>query len=208
MSARKKGTENMPMNNTRRRILQNAAIAGAGGLLLAATVIPAAASPSVPVDEAIPALASPPQTEADAAPSVVNLDALGVEASELRSLGSDEVADYWVARSGTEDVCLVAHIRGGNDVASSACVSIGDFYQSGIGLVTGESQDAPDRSTEAYLIPADVDATLDPHLDEALQAMTAEAQFVAVRPGSIDFTRAEIERADGSTFVFTPISLR
>lgn len=195
----------MSTKNTRLRVIQGTVVASAACLLLAATAMPAAASSSKPVEDVIPALAAP-QTAADAAPSIIDLEALDVEASALRSLGSDEVADYWVARSGNENVCLVAHVRGGNEVASSACVSIADFYQSGLGIVTGESRDTPDRATEAYLIPADVNVDLVPHSGEARLSESASSQFVATRPGSVDFTQTKIERTDGSTFVFSPIS--
>lgn len=194
----------MSTKNVRLRVFQGAVMAGAAGLLLTATAMPAAASSAKPVEDVIPALAAA-QTTADAAPSIIDLDALGVDASELRSLGSDDVADYWVARSGNEDVCLVAHVRGGNEVASSACVSIADFYQHGLGIITGESQDTPDRATEAYLIPSDVNVDLVPNGEEARLAEATSTQFVAARPGSVDFTRTEIERTDGSTFVFSPI---
>lgn len=195
----------MSKRTTSRRVIQGAVAAGAVGLFLAATALPAAASSAQPVEDVIPALAVP-QSAADAAPDTVNLDALGIDAHELRSLGSDDVADYWVARSGNEDVCLIAYVRGGNEVSSSACTSIADFYQTGLGIVTGESRSNPDRSTEAYLIPSDVDANLVPQVAEARQgAALAGTQFVAARPGSVDFVRAEVERSDGTTFVFTPI---
>lgn len=204
-ASERKDTTTMSMRTTTRRTAQGAVAVGVIGLFLAATAMPAAASSAQPVEEVIPALAVP-QTPADSAPDIVNLDALGVEASELRSLGSDDVADYWVARSGNEDVCLIAYVRGGNEVSSSACVSIADFYQTGLGIVTGESRDNPERATEAYLIPSDVDAALVPNSAQARQVTASTGtQFVAARPGSVDFTRSEIAREDGTTFVFTPI---
>lgn len=194
----------MSTKKTRRRVIQSAVAVGAAGLMFAATAMPAAATSTKPVEDVIPALAAP-QTVADTAPSTINLDVLGVEAADLRSLGSDDVADYWVARSGNEDVCLIAYIRGGNEVASSACVSIADFYRTGVGILTGESRDDPSRATEAYLFPADVDAGAVTQSGDARRSATTGSQFIASRPGDIDFAPTTLTRADGSAFAFSPI---
>lgn len=84
------------------------------------------------------------------------LNGLGekVALDNLRSLGGDGVADYWVSVSSDSKVCLVGYIPGEYWVAGSSCASVVEFYQRGVGLGLGQNTE---NANEAYLLPADVD---------------------------------------------------
>lgn len=188
--------------------LIGAVVATITALSLVATALPAAADgSSVNVEEMLPMLATP-QTALDLVPKEVTLDSLGeIDADSVRAIGSDGVADYWVARSGTSQVCLILYIPGGNEVSASTCASLAHFYRAGMGLIAGESMTDPSRSTEVYLLPADINPSdLLVRMDSS-PLPKISANLLSMRPSN-SLRPADLSRMDGSIFNFNPITLQ
>ncbi|MFV2010477.1 MULTISPECIES: hypothetical protein [unclassified Micromonospora] len=185
--------------------------AGVAALNVISTALPALAqdAPRVEVERMLPILALP-QSVQDRVPEDVDLGHLGnVSRESVRFLGEDDIADYWVGRSGNTQVCLIVKISGGNGVSASACASVTDFYRTGLGLGAGESVNGSEGSIEAYLLPADIDPIdlgAARHMKQAWQGRP-DAHLLTVRPqvGS-NWKGSEVERDNGISFRFTPIS--
>lgn len=183
--------------------------AGVSALIAIGTAVPAVATSggSVSVEDLIPALAAP-QVEADRAPDGLDLTALGgIDEDSLRSLGSDEAGEYWVGRAGGAQVCLVTRLAVDQELAASSCAPITEFYRNGLSLVAAVSAEDPGLAAEAYLLPSDIDtASLGQGL--ARRSVASEPSFISGRSDQLEALEAfEVDRADGSSFHFAPISL-
>lgn len=88
------------------------ATAGVGLLVALSTALPATArgGPQTSLEEMLPVLATS-QGPSDRIPAAVDLAELGNPSpSSTRFLGSDGTADYWVARIGGSQVCLILYV--------------------------------------------------------------------------------------------------
>lgn len=181
-------------------------LGGVVALITTAVVAPSAsASDGQQIESLIPAFERA-QTPADRVPSTVDLFALGIyDDSTVRALGSDESADYWVARSGSSDVCLITHIAGGNEIAASTCVGVSSFYEAGLGIAAGDELPGHEKTAEGYLLPADVNLGRATDRTSGIRSSAADPNFLiadeAMEP-------ATFEREDGSLFEFAPIPPR
>lgn len=186
------------------RSISAAGLIATTALVAGAIASPAIASSTKPIEQVLPAL-SAGYVSADAIPEVVDLETFGVLDEDVRAVGSDEVADYWIARQGSENVCLIIYIRGGNEVSSASCTTIADFNLSGLSLVTGEDRSAPDRSSEAYYLPADVATSEIPGETNMRRSAGSDTQLIAGRPGELGLNSSIVSRDDGSEFKFVPL---
>jgi hypothetical protein len=197
----------MMTNKKKKTIL---ATSGAAGALIvgAAFAAPAAqAQSAVSLAELVPAL-SAPQTAADQVPAVVDLEALGVtDTSTVRALGSEGDASYWVARSGAEDICLIVHIAGGDEIGASSCGPVTSFASTGMGLMAGADPTIEESTAEGYLLPADVQIPGEAGVSARSADPSSSANLLIVAPGD-EVEAFETERADGSTFTFNPLPAR
>lgn len=189
------------------RILATASSIAA--LAVVAVALPASAEDKsrVQINEMVPAFAES-QTEADKVPNTVNLGALGdIDEGTTRSLGSDDAAEYWVARSGPSDICLVMYLGGENELSSSVCGPIADFYRTGLGLRSGVDVNDPATSAEAYFLPADVALTdiAPDNISLKSNESAPSASLLTVQPENTDLKPVKVPRADGSYFSFTPL---
>ncbi len=195
------------MTNKKKTIL---AASGAAGVLIvsAALAAPAAqAHSAVSLAELVPAL-SAPQTAADQVPAVVDLEALGVtETSTVRALGSEDGASYWVARSGAEDICLIVHIAGGDEIGASSCGPVTSFARTGMGLMAGADPSIEEGMAEGYLLPADVQVPGEAGVSARSTNPSSSANLLIVTPED-EVEAFETERADGTTFTFNPLPAR
>lgn len=161
------------------------------------------------VGDVIPALATA-QASNDMVPDGIDLVALGdINPDSVRSLGSDDLASYWIGQSVNGDVCLISYIPSGNEVAGSSCAGLPAFQQSGLAMITGEDVRDPSRSTEAYYLPDGVDVS-DLGSSRILNARVrpdGPSNFVSGRPGSLELHAVKFQRPDGTTFRFTPLTL-
>lgn len=158
------------------------------------------------VEQLIPQL-DVAQTVADKVPDVVDLSALGaIDFDSIRSLGTDGVANYWVGRVGTSQLCLIMHIPNGYEVSAAACGEISDFHQQGIGLRAGESVNESERSAEAYLLPSDVQPSAIVAKYKLELREGTNAGLLAVTPGSLSAETITIPRMGSSDFSFVPLS--
>ncbi|POX67120.1 hypothetical protein C3481_02330 [Microbacterium sp. Ru50] len=175
-------------------------------LLAAAVVAPSAsATDGQQIATLIPAFERT-QTPDDRVPSTVDLFALGIyDDSSVRALGSDEDADYWVARSGSSDICLITYIAGGNEIAASTCVSASSFYESGLGIAAGDALPGFEKTAEGYLFPADVKLSEATDRSSTMRASATEPTFLLADEAA---EPATFEREDGSLFEFAPIPSR
>lgn len=182
-------------------------VAGAvavAGLVSAAIGSPAMASSVKSVDQVLPALST--QYDAgDVVPEVVNLELFGILPEDVRAVGSDDVADYWVASQGNDSVCLIVHIRGGNEVSSASCTTVADFNISGLSLVIGENRANPERSSEAYYLPADVESSEVVGVEALGRNAAKTSQLIAGRPGALGLEPSTVSRSDGTEFTFNPL---
>jgi hypothetical protein len=183
---------------------------GVAAFVALATALPAIAEDGsrTSVEEMLPILASQ-QSASDRVPESVGISALGdISEESVRSLGGDGVANYWVARAGTSEVCLILEIPE-EKISASSCGSIADFYHHGISLAAGPSVDDPSSSTEAYLLPADIESSDIgvSKLHTEKQAMGLGAGLVTSRPQESPVRLSEVIRDDGSVFEFAPVTL-
>ncbi len=142
-----------------------------------------------------------------------------VEPDSARSLGSNDVADYWVGATKDSDVCSMISLRDDTDNSVAVCNSGDEFLENGLSVSVsgGSGEDAV--SADAYLLPTDVEATpLREHLADYLQPvdepqgmtedraeLVGEMNLIPVRPGTQTTTTLELKRADGGTFTFVPL---
>lgn len=186
-----------------------ACAAGLSALIAIGTAVPAVAASanSMSVEDLIPALATP-QLESDRAPDGLDLAALGgIDEDSLRSLGSDGAGDYWVGRAGGAEVCLVTRLAVDQELAASTCAPITEFYRNGLSLIAALSAEDPALAAEAYLVPSDIDTTA-PEQGLGSRSAGTESNLISGRPDQLANLEAfEVERADGSSFHFAPISL-
>lgn len=185
-------------------------------------VVMAAASPAlagggvIPLEDVAPIL-STTQTTADLPPTYIDLHVLGdIDPASVRAIGHDEVADYWVGQSTANDICLITAIRGGNEVAGSSCRSLVEFNQFGLAMITGEDASDPKRSAEAYYLPGDVTLSdvgatesngSNLRVAEGANSSQPMDGLAAGRPGTLDLEARDVERSNGSTFHFKPLSI-
>ncbi|MDX2378087.1 hypothetical protein M4I32_14945 [Microbacterium sp. LRZ72] len=161
----------------------------------------------VPADEIVPELASQ-QDSSDVLPDYLNREDSGdIVEESVRSAGSDERADYWVARTRDDEICLVVRVRGDQEIVSSSCGTPANIYERGAasGTMAGGSNE---NAVEAYLIPHDVDASqLEAELPDS-RITSTDGFTLAVRfPGTDDrFSEATIDRSGGGSFSFIPLS--
>src|SRR5690625_5199876 len=142
-----------------RRVAIVAAGAILGGLvaIVAPTVVHS--SSQVTVEDMIPTLATPRSAD-DALPDDVDLSQLGaVDPATVRSLGNDGGTGFWVGLGESSKVCLIMTLSEGGEYAGSACVGQRDFYDGGVALALSDHTGSTIDEVEAYLLPADVDAT-------------------------------------------------
>lgn len=181
----------------------------AAGLSL--TLSAMADAPQASVDEILP-VSAVPQTEQDRAAEHLDfdLDRHGLSSESLRWLGTDGLAEYWVAVENKRDVCLLAYIPGDDWVAASTCTSLADFYRSGLGLGLRQDQNDPAQALEAYLLPRDIDPEqlgLSQRADLGAGSLGEfRASLVSVSPLDSELTTAEVTRDNGVVFQFTPLT--
>lgn len=184
---------------------------GAAGALMSLSIANpalAAGDSLVDVEEMLPVLGQPP-TANDRLPEGIDPGELGdIRQSTVRSLGSDGTAEYWVARAGSSNLCLILNIPGGAEVSASACGPITSFYRTGIALGAGESPDRPERSVVAYLLPSDVEmAKLTPLLP-SIESSTYNARSNMLSMpwhGETMLPEVELPRSNGEIFNFVPL---
>ncbi|QKW15621.1 hypothetical protein [Verrucosispora sp. NA02020] len=183
------------------------ATAGVAGLIVLSTALPAIAGDDsrTSIEEMLPVLAVQ-QSVQDRVPASVELDKLGnVSQESVRYLGRDDVANYWVGRAGTSQVCLILQISGGNEVSASTCTYVTDFYKKGLGLVAG----GDGQTAEAYLLPADIDPTelgAESYDPRQKGRVVPGANLLTVRSKATSgWKGSEVRRSDGSSFRFSPI---
>lgn len=184
-------------------------ITASAALSVAAAALPAAtAAPGATLDESLP-LATTTQSQQDRTPDIIELSDLQVAPDSIRRVGSDGIADYWVGSNEGNEVCLIAHIPKDNWVAGSTCVSIIDFYRSGVGLGLEKSNLDQPISIEAYLLPADITQTeigLRERDGVGSTNRDYRANLVSVEPSnSLADLTLEIERENGVRFQFVPL---
>ncbi|MFT0846582.1 hypothetical protein VR010_02370 [Actinomycetaceae bacterium L2_0104] len=164
------------------------------------------------IDEMIPVLIRT-QSAQDLPPENLPLDSIAdLQRSSLRSLGSDGIADYWVARAGTSEVCLILSIPGEDAMSASTCTPLTSFYERGLSLSAGASVDDPSTAVEAYLLPADIQQEdLDisgTQSDLQRNEAALEISLLSVVPGQSGLTPTVIERENGPDFSFDPLVLK
>lgn len=184
-------------------------ITTSAALSVAAVVLPVAtAAPGATLAESLP-LAVTTQTEQDKTPDAIELSDLQVAPDSIRRIGSDGVADYWVGTNEANEVCLVAHIPHDQWVAGSTCVSIIDFYRSGVGLGLEKLAIDQPTSIEAYLLPADIAySEIGLRERDGVDSLRTEyqANLVSVEPYSSHADlNLELERENGVRFLFVPL---
>ncbi|MGC5627181.1 hypothetical protein ACPYO6_02890 [Georgenia sp. Z1344] len=186
------------------------AVAGVVGLAATVIAVPASgADDSVRVIDDVAEALSLPQSASDAPPEPVRLDELGdIIPDSVRLVESDEIGSYWIGQTSSDDICLFVHIPGGVEVAASACASLPQFYQSGLGLTASEGDDDPYRAVEAYLVPDNVDVQEFSIGEEPLgpAAESRIANLIIVPPehrGTLESTDLPLD--SGELFSFTPI---
>jgi hypothetical protein len=190
-------------------------ILGATGVVAALIVLSAALPATaggesrVEVEEMLPALGAP-QTSADHVPEGIDLDALGgVRPETVRSLGTDETADYWVGRAGSSRACLILHLPGQEPITAATCGLIMDVYRQGLALDAGSQRDDPTRSAQAYLLPSDVDpAKLGSMLTKVSSNRDGDKTNLLSRQqlNTTPLQPAALPRNNGEVFEFTPLA--
>lgn len=159
---------------------------------------------NVPVEEAIPILASE-QAAADQPPAQLKLEDLGgVQPETVRYLGEHENFKYWVGRTEADQVCLIALAPSESYSAGAACAAVPDFYGHGISLKTGS---APDTDPVAYLLPADVSAGSVVPTNALSRARSEEGgNLLVVSPAvNADLKPAKVSRSNGISYNFAPL---
>lgn len=147
------------------------------------------------------------ETASDSIPAELNPVELGVpDGSEMRSLGSDSIGQYWVSLSPTSQVCLTMYIPGGYEVAGSTCGTLTEFNKKGLKLQINSNIDGELVSRVAYLFPSDVDmADLAP-ADHPVSRAATDVNFVAISPEqNADLEARAVPRSSGSEFQFRPL---
>ena len=173
-----------------------------------------AASGATALGDVAPELARP-QTPADLPPAAVDLQRLGgIKADTVRSVGHDDVADYWIGQSSATDICLITAVRGGNEVAGSSCRSLAEFNRFGLAMITGEDVGRSDRAAEAYYLPADIStSSISAAPSTRITSLNTrglpatDENLAAGRPEKLSLHAREIARGDGSTFHFEPLAM-
>lgn len=163
----------------------------------------------IAVDEILPISASI-QTDQDRALALLDADLSEhhISVDALRSVGSDGVADYWIALEGTSKVCLLGYIPGDKWVAASTCSTVADFYRVGIGLGIGNSES---RDVQAYLLPGDIlpeQLNLPAGVSLVNTVETGGATLVSFDPTATAPSEYQVQRKNGVTFQFTPMDSR
>ena len=198
------------MTKKRNQIALGSAVGTVAGLVVLTAALPASAAERSDINDLVPAFATN-QNAQDRSLESVSSEAFGaLNADSVRWVGRKGTAEYWVARKGNSNVCLVMHIPGGMEVVAVTCAPAEDFYRKGLSLEAGGSPDEPDASAEAYLLPGDVDAggiVSRPELRTAALAAAAgdRANLIVVEPGKSGLSQAEVAREDGSGFHFVPL---
>lgn len=178
-------------------------VAGTGAAAaLAALVLayPASAGAANSPADLVPALAQP-QSAGDVVPEHVDLVPLNISPQSTRSLGADDLAQYWVGQDESGRICLVMAVESAADVAAAACATPTDFYHHGARLQAGAGGNEGMAAAEAYLLPAGVRAS-ELALGEAAthrDGITSEA-LVTGRPGELPRELPTLQREDGTPF--------
>lgn len=182
---------------------------------------PVHATPEVNVEDVL-AVLNEPKAEYDNLPDGVDHAALGgIAPDSVRYLGQDALARYWVGVAHDSAVCLVTVIPDGNQIAASACASFPEFYEKGIGVVAGESREAGDRSTEAYLLPDDAPDVAAAHTGSVKPSgglsaadgstvaggRAGSAYLVTGRPGALGVESGNFDRPNGIPFRFETVNI-
>ncbi len=142
-----------------------------------------------------------------------------VERDSARSLGSNDVADYWVGATKDSDVCLMISLRDDTDNSAAVCTDGDGFLENGVSVSVSAGSGEDAVSADAYLLPADVEVKpLREHLANYVQPvdepegmtqdraeLVGEMNLIPVRPGTQTTTTLELRRADGGTFTFVPL---
>lgn len=178
-------------------------------LLLA--ISPAAASIGrgdgrVSLEEAVPALGEE-KTQLDRLPRNIDVAVIrGIRLDSVRSLGSDGVGKYWVARSGSSSICVILRIIGGAQVTASSCGPIAEFYRQGIPIAAGEAMDRPELSVQAYLLPSDVEVSdVLPKVANRAE-VTSQSNLITARwYGGPLLSEVTVKRTGRQSFRFRPI---
>lgn len=178
--------------------------------VVSGTTVPALAGNGrvVAVDEVVPQFTSKQTTE-DVLPAAVDLTELGnIRSNTTRSLGAVGEYEYWVGRNAEEDVCLIASAPGEHHLMASSCLTIPQFYRSGLSL---EAVDASYGSVpqQAYLLPHDVAASrLSGTSDHVLGQRTDSPSNLLVVASPLEQSPLQmqtISRESGIDFMFAPL---
>lgn len=158
------------------------------------------------IEEMVPALASK-KTENDEFPGQIGKTILtDIDEESIRAVAQDERANYWIAKSGTTNICLIAHIPGGYEVAASTCAPATTVFNQGMGLLVSEAG-ADERTVEAYLLPQDVDAESIAAANPGTRILANDDAKIVTRfpdeAEGIQVTTAA--RSSGGDFILTPL---
>lgn len=142
---------------------RSTAIIITGGLSLAAFAMgisPSMAQPITPLDNAtlVPAI-SQPQTGEDlnVANSLPRQLAAEFDRSTVRVVAQNALGRYSVALDATgQQVCVISQPTGKSGLVGASCLPKQEFVQRGVSVGVQENGTSV-RTTEAYLLPGDVD---------------------------------------------------
>lgn len=183
-------------------------ITGTAAVLFVGASVGAFQEDGVEVDlQAILPVSAMEQTAEDRTLATLDVDLAehGIVVDNLRSVGSDGIADYWVSVVDDSQVCLVGYISGDNWVVASTCSTVSEFYRQGVGLELGQGENS---GTEAYLLPADIDAEqlgLPAEASTFGTVKTEGAVLISVDPEGPRPAPTEVERENGIVFQFLPL---
>lgn len=153
------------------------------------------------------------QQVSDLLPKAIEHDQLtDVTPSAVRHLGRDTTAQYWLARTGTSEVCFVLQMLETPDVSASSCGPLTAFYNSGISLALRQGSDDPGQSIQAYVFPSDVNPSdvipeKSMRRDLSTQGTSQISPQLVSMPwnGNEALDTLEMERPSGQEFHFQPL---
>lgn len=135
----------------------------------------------------------------------IDLNDHNLAVDDLRSVGSDGTADYWITGKDSQ-VCLAGYIPGEDWVFASTCSTVSEFYRQGIGLELGKGEGS---ATEAYLLPADIDEgqIVLPRGASIFSTVESEgAVLFSVDPSGQRPEKTRVERENGIDFQLLPLT--
>ncbi len=201
---------------------RRAFIGGAVGALSTSLVVGCSSDCPVesPPPEEASAILAAPKTDGDLMPMLDRERLEDIRLDTVRSLGSAGDADYWVAVSEDDEICLITgFIEAESSITATSCSTLSRFFETGLaGGARGLAADG-EVVSEAYLLPDDVNAEpLSEHVGEYLvpveapEGITAEratlqeeVNFFSLRPGARGVPPVELDRTCGGPFTFSTL---